>query len=146
MNRDECTSALLAAVAESGTTYAALAEATGRHPVWVAAALHGQATMDADEASATVRVLGLGPDVAAALQRCPTKGESWTVPADPLLYRFHEILQTFGSAMKAVIHEEFGDGIMSAVDFDIDVERLVDVHGDRVKIVFTGKFLPYKKF
>lgn len=146
MTRDECTAACLAAVADTGTTYAALAEATGRHPVWVAAALHGQATMDAGEAAATVGLLGLGDGVAAALQRYPTKGESWTVPSDPLLYRFHEILQTFGTGMKAAIHEEFGDGIMSAIDFDIDIDRVADPKGDRVRVVFTGKFLPYKKF
>ena len=87
-------------------------------------------------------------DVAEALQECPLKGQ-WmdkTIPSDPLLYRFYEILSVFGPGVKQCIHEEFGDGIMSAIDFMIDVEREEHPKGDRVKIVMNGKFLPYVRW
>lgn len=92
-------------------------------------------------------MLGLGTDVAAALQEFPTKGAvGMTVPVDPLIYRFHEITQVYGTTIKAVIHEMFGDGIMSAIDFEMDIQRKEDPKGDRVVITMNGKFLPYKKW
>jgi len=83
----------------------------------------------------------------AALQEPPTKGALGTaVPVDPLIYRLHEITQVYGPAIKAVIHEKFGDGIMSAIDFEIDIDTIPDPKGDRVKLTYNGKFLPYRKW
>jgi len=103
--------------------------------------------MSADEATAAVRVLGLGPEVAEALQEMPMKGSlDRAVPVDPLIYRFHEITQVYGTTMKALIHEMFGDGIMSAIDFEMDIQKVEDPKGDRVVVTYNGKFLPYKKW
>ena len=90
--------------------------------------------------------LGLEPGVAEALTECPTKGLGPVVPTDPLVYRFYEITQVYGMPLKAVIHEKFGDGIMSAIDFTLNVEKEQDPKGDRVRIVMSGKFLPYRKW
>ena len=103
--------------------------------------------MHADEAGALVEVLGLGPDVAAALQDHPMRGSlDAAVPVDPLLYRFHEITQVYGTTIKALIHEKFGEGIMSAIDFELTIDRVEDPKGDRVKVTYNGKFLPYRKW
>ena len=91
-------------------------------------------------------VLDLGADVTEELTKCPTKGLGPVVPTDPLIYRFYEIMQVYGMPLKAVIHEKFGDGIMSAIDFTMDVENEPDPKGDRVRITMSGKFLPYKKW
>ena len=151
MKREDCTSKLAEARTRSGLTYQEIANKLGRHAVWTAAALTGQATMDAGEAETVVNLLGLEGDerldAMAALQEPPTKGAlGSTVPVDPLIYRLHEITQVYGPAIKEVIHEKFGDGIMSAIDFDIDIRRVPDPKGDRVQLVYTGKFLPYKKW
>jgi cyanate lyase len=145
--RAEATAQILAAKQAKGLTFAALAQAVGRHPVWVTAALMGQATMTAEEAHAATQVLGLGPEVAEALQQIPMKGSlDSTVPVDPLLYRLHEITQVYGTTIKALIHELFGDGIMSAIDFEMDIQKVEDPHGDRVVVTYNGKFLPYRKW
>ena len=147
MTRAEATEKILARKREKGLTFEAIAKAVGRHKVWVTSALMGQATMSAEEAQKTVAVLGLGPDVAAALQEIPTKGSvGQTVPVDPLIYRFYEITQVYGTTIKAIIHEMFGDGILSAIDFEMDIQKKEDPKGDRVVITMNGKFLPYKKW
>ena len=147
MMRSEATEQILSAKQERGLTYAELATKVGRHPVWVTAALLGQATMSAEEAGKAVSALGLGPDVAAALQEVPTRGAiGEAVPVDPVLYRFYEIVQVYGTSLKALIHEQFGDGIMSAIDLDINLEKKADPKGDRVVLTLNGKFLPYKKW
>lgn len=147
MKRSECTEVLLEAKARKGLTFQALAEQVGRHVVWTAAAIMGQASMDATEAETLTTVLELGPEVADSLQQIPTKGALGApVPVDPLIYRLHEITQVYGTSIKAVIHEMFGDGIMSAIDFEIDVQRVVDPKGDRVQLTYNGKFLPYRKW
>jgi cyanate lyase len=121
--------------------------AVGRHKVWTTSALLGQSTMSKEESERAIECLGLGKDVSEALQQIPRKGSlDETVPVDPLIYRFHEITQVYGTTIKAVIHEMFGDGIMSAIDFTMDIERVPDPHGDRVKVTYNGKFLPYKKW
>jgi len=113
----------------------------------VTAALLGQATMSAEEAQAAAKVLGLQPEVTAALQQIPMKGSvGQTVPVDPLIYRIHEITQVYGTTIKALIHEMFGDGIMSAIDFTMDIKKKEDPKGDRVVITMEGKSLPYKKW
>jgi len=147
ISKAEATTQLLAAKKAKGLTFEQIAEAVNRDKVWVAAAIMGQASMTADEASATVMALGLGPEVADALQEIPMKGSLDTsVPVDPLIYRFHEITQVYGTSMKAVIHELFGDGIMSAIDFEIDIKKEEDPKGDRVVVTYSGKFLPYRKW
>jgi cyanate lyase len=145
MTREQATEAIRAAKEESGLTWAGLAEAVGRSPVWTTAALLGQGSMSAEEAANVTEALGLGTDVATALQRPPMKGSLDTqVPTDPLIYRFHEITQVYGTTIKELTHEEFGDGIMSAIDFEMRIERRADPKGDRVVITLDGKFLPYR--
>ena len=103
--------------------------------------------MDPTEAEALVALLGLGPDVAAALQAHPMKGSlDSPVPVDPLLYLLHEVTQVYGTTIKALIHEKFGEGIMSAIDFELSIDRIGDPKGDRVKVIYNGKFLPYRKW
>ncbi|HZT31241.1 MAG TPA: cyanase [Bryobacteraceae bacterium] len=147
MTREAATESILEAKRQKGLTFEAIARAVGRHKVWVTAALLGQATMSREEAGKTAEVLGLSPEVAAALQEIPTKGSlDATVPVDPLLYRFHEITQVYGTTIKAIIHEMFGDGIMSAIDFELDIQKKEDPKGDRVVVTYSGKFLPYRKW
>jgi cyanate lyase len=138
---------ILDAKAERALTFADIASKVGRSEVWTASAIMGQSQMDAGEADALVALLGLGPDVATALQTHPLKGSlDGPVPVDPLLYRFHEITQIYGTTIKAVIHEKFGEGIMSAIDFEMSVDRIEDPKGDRVRVTYNGKFLPYRKW
>jgi cyanate lyase len=147
MNRDECAAVILEAKRQKGLTLEELADGIGRHLVWTTAAINGQAMMDASEATRITEMLDLGPEVAEALQQIPAKGSlSGPVPVDPLIYRLHEITQVYGTSIKAVIHEMFGDGIMSAIDFEIDIQRVPDPKGDRVQITYNGKFLPYRKW
>jgi cyanate lyase len=130
-----------------GLSFAEIAEEVGRHEVWVATALLGQTSMDGEEADAVAKVLDLDPDVVAALKAIPMRGAfDGAVPTDPLLYRLFEIIQVYGPACKAVIHEKFGDGIMSAIDFELDIARLADSRGDRVLMTLNGKFLPYRSW
>ena len=147
ITREEATAHILAAKEAKGLTFEQIAKAVGRHKVWVTAALMGQASMSAEEADRATKALGLGPEISAALQRFPTKGSLQSaVPVDPLIYRFHEITQVYGTTIKAIIHEMFGDGIMSAIDFEMDIQKKEDPKGDRVVITLNGKFLPYKKW
>jgi cyanate lyase len=147
MDRAECTRAILEAKKVKGLTFAEIADKVGRHVVWTTAALLGQATMDSAEAGVVAALLDLDPEVAAGLQEIPMKGSlDAAVPVDPLIYRLHEITQVYGTTIKAVIHEMFGDGIMSAIDFEMDIRRIPDPKGDRVEITYNGKFLPYKKW
>jgi cyanate lyase len=147
MTRSECTEAILAAKQAKGLTWQQLAEAIGRHVIWTTAALLGQASMEETEATKAAELLGLGSEVVQALQQCPMKGSLQAiVPTDPLIYRFYEIMQVYGTTLKEVIHEQFGDGIMSAIDFTMDIQRVPDPKGDRVRVTMEGKFLPYKKW
>ena len=128
ITREEATAQILAAKKQRGLTFEEIAKAVGRHKVWVTAALMGQATMSKEEAERAVSILGLGEGeasaVAATLQEPPMKGSlDSTVPVDPLIYRFHEITQVYGTTIKAIIHEMFGDGIMSVIDFEIDIQK-----------------------
>src|SRR5579864_1725431 len=135
LSREEATEHILAAKAEKNLTFEQIAKAVGRHTVWTTSALLGQQTMSREEAEAATKVLGLGPFVAQALQQIPMKGSlDSAVPVDPLIYRFHEITQVYGTTLKALIHEMFGDGIMSAIDFEMHVEKKADPKGDRVVV------------
>ena len=116
-------------------------------PVLYTAALVGQMTLTKSEAENAAKLLGLSEAEAAILTESPNRGSLTTLPpADPLIYRFYEPVQTYGTTWKALIEEEFGDGIMSAIDFTMDIERVADPHGDRVKVTYSGKFLPYKTY
>jgi len=104
-------------------------------------------TLTAEQAQAVGEALGLPEEAVAGLQVVPYKGSLPTeVPTDPLIYRFYELVNVYGTTFKELIHEEFGDGIMSAIDFKMDLEREADPAGDRVRIVMSGKFLPYKSY
>jgi cyanate lyase len=140
------TSELLAAKRAKGLTFADLGKVIGRDEVWVAALFYGQARADEEEANKLTSALGLGTHIGDALTDFPSKGVGPVVPTDPLIYRFYEIMQVYGTPMKAVIHEKFGDGIMSAIDFSLHIEKEPDPKGDRVRVTMSGKFLPYKKF
>lgn len=147
MKREDVTEKILDAMREKNLTFEKVAADLGRHKIWVAAALFGQASMTAEEANKVISLLNLDPAYGKILQECPYKGSLETiVPTDPLVYRLYEIMAIYGVPMKAVIHEMFGDGIMSAIDFEIDIRKKEDPKGDRVIIELNGKFLPYKKW
>jgi cyanate lyase len=140
------TKQLLEAKRAKGLSFAELGRVLGHDEVWIAALFYGQARADEEEAKKLVSALGLAADVESALTQFPNKGLGPVVPTDPLIYRFYEIMQVYGMPMKAVIHEKFGDGIMSAIDFSLHIDKEADPKGDRVKITMSGKFLPYKRF
>lgn len=140
------TATLLAAKKAKGVTFTELEQAIGRDEVWIAAVIYRQASASADEASKLLNALGLSEDLVSELTESSVKGLGPVVPTDPLIYRFYEIMQVYGMPMKAVIHEKFGEGIMSAIDFTLDIEKEEDPKGDRVKVTMNGKFLPYKKW
>ena len=141
------TATLMAAKKAKGLSFAKLEEMLGRDEVWIASLFYGQASASAEEASKLAEILDLDPATSEALQAYPTKGSlDPVIPTDPLIYRFYEIMQVYGMPMKDVIQEKFGDGIMSAIDFSIDVEKEANPAGDRVKVIMCGKFLPYKKW
>ncbi len=145
MEREEATEVIAEARLGQGVTWAELAEVAGRSKIWTTSALLGQQAMPADVAQRVGAALGLDAEVVEALERSPSKGSLGDViPTDPLLYRFYEIVQVYGTTLKELIHEEFGDGIMSAIDFEMEIERLPDPRGDRVKLTMHGKFLPYR--
>ena len=146
MDLSAATTELLEAKRAKELTFAELGKMIGRDEVWVAALMYGQARADDDEAEKIIAALDLGHDIADALTGFPSKGLGPVVPTDPLVYRFYEIMQVYGMPMKAVIHEKFGDGIMSAIDFSLHIDKEMDPKGDRVKVTMSGKFLPYKKF
>ena len=142
----DLTEQLLAAKKRKRLSYADLEKVVGHDEVWIAALFYGQARASQEEAEKLASALGLEPKVAEALTDFPCKGLGPVVPTDPLIYRLYEIIQVYGMPLKAVIHEKFGDGIMSAIDFTMDVEKEADPKGDRVRLVLSGKFLAYKKW
>ncbi|MBW1606964.1 MAG: cyanase [Deltaproteobacteria bacterium] len=146
MELSEITERLLAAKKEKSLSFADLENVVGRSEVWIAAVFYRQASASQEEAEKIVSALGLGPYVVRSLTECPVKGLGPVVPTDPLIYRFYEIMQVYGMPLKTVIHEKFGDGIMSAIDFTLDVEKEKNPKGDRVVITMNGKFLPYNKW
>ena len=128
-------------------TWADVAKDVGQSKEWTTAACLGQMQMTQKQAEAVGRIFELPQDAVLLLQAVPYKGSLPTaVPTDPLIYRLYEMVNVYGTTIKELIHEEFGDGIMSAIDFDMDLTRLPHEKGDRVKIVLTGKYLAYKSF
>ena len=146
MTRADVTSAIRAAKAAKGLTWRGIAKVVEKSPVWTTSVCLGENSMSADQADKLVSLLGLPSEASAILQQCPTKGNALDIPKDPLLYRFHEINLVYGQTIKELIHEQFGDGIMSAIDFTMDIEKVHDPNGDRVKVTMCGKFLPYKSW
>jgi cyanate lyase len=142
----EITQKLLAAKKDKGLSFTDLEKILGRDEVWIAAVIYRQASASQSEAKLLVEALGLDESYVNELIEFPIKGLGPVVPTDPLIYRLYEIMQVYGMPMKAVIHEKFGDGIMSAIDFTLDIEKEEDPKGDRVKVIMSGKFLPYKKW
>jgi cyanate lyase len=128
-------------------TWKQIAEAVGMSAVWTTAACLGQMSMEAPQAEKAAKLLGLTDAEKDLLTEIPYRGAlPTTVPTDPLIYRFYELVQVYGTTWKALIEEEFGDGIMSAIDFDMAMERQPDPKGDRVRVTMSGKFLPYKRY
>ncbi|MHC0063505.1 cyanase [Nostoc sp. UIC 10890] len=146
MSLPEITQKLLAAKQEKKLSFADLEKVIGRDEVWIAALFYRQASASEEEAKLLVEALGLDGSYIKELTEYPIKGLGPVVPTDPLIYRFYEIMQVYGFPIKEVIQEKFGDGIMSAIDFTLDIEKEEDPKGDRVKIIMSGKFLPYKKW
>jgi cyanate lyase len=140
------TEKLLAAKQAKKMTFADLEKILGRDEVWIAAVFYRQASANSEEASKILQALGLSEDLVSEMIAPPAKGLGPVVPTDPLIYRFYEIMQVYGMPMKDIIHEKFGDGIMSAIDFTLEIEKEEDPKGDRVKVIMNGKFLPYKKW
>jgi len=143
-SRGEAAALVRTARVRQGLTWAALAEALDAPLVWTTAALLGQHPMTAEQAETACALLGLDDAVAEALQQQPARGVDPALLADPTIYRFSEALAVYGPALKELIHEEFGDGIMSAINFRVDVARRADPDGDRVVVTFDGKFLDYR--
>lgn len=147
MSRAEVTELVVTRKLEKKLSWTAIAEAVGQSKEWTTAALLGQMTLTEEQALAAARVLDLPADAVVQLQVVPYKGSLPTsVPTDPLIYRFYELINVYGTTFKALINEEFGDGIMSAIDFRMDLSREADPKGDRVQILMSGKFLPYKTY
>ena len=141
------TASLMAAKKAKGLSFADLESAMGLDEVWIASLFYGQATASKEEAEKLAGLLSLDAGTTTAMQAFPVKGSlDPVIPTDPLIYRFYEIMQVYGMPLKDVIQEHFGDGIMSAIDFTLDVDKVEDPKGDRVKITMCGKFLPYKKW
>ncbi|WOX07523.1 cyanase [Streptomyces sp. N50] len=145
LSKGEAGEAVRQAKVKTGVTWAQLAEAVGRPLAWTTAALLGQHPMSKDEAATAAALLELGEDAALAFQLQPTRGAlDAAVPVDPTIYRLYEVVQVYGPTIKELIHEEFGDGIMSAINFRLDVSRAPDPAGDRVVITLDGKYLQYQ--
>jgi cyanate lyase len=148
MTKQEMSATILAAKKKAGVSFAALAEHVGAHEVWVTSCCFGENSMPEPYASRLCAALGLPEELKSALVDYPLKGQSLgqLVPTDPLVYRFYEIMQVYGLTLKELIQEKFGDGIMSAIDFTMDIQKVEDPKGDRVVVTMNGKFLPYKKW
>jgi cyanate lyase len=148
MTRDEVTRKILAAKRAKSLSWRTIAaEIGGGSAVYLTAALMGQMKLRPEQAERAAKLLDLGEDEKFLLQEIPHRGSLATaVPTDPLIYRFYELVQVYGTTWKELIQEQFGDGIMSAIDFDMTIERQPDAKGDRVMLTLSGKFLPYKEY
>jgi cyanate lyase len=147
MIRHEVTELVVQAKIRTGLTWKQIADAVGQSKEWTTAALLGQMQMTKQQATAAGELLDLSDEAVCLLQQVPYKGSLPTaVPTDPLIYRLYEIVNVYGTTIKELIHEEFGDGIMSAIDFSMDISREPDPHGDRVRLSMSGKYLPYRTY
>ena len=147
MNRNDVTEKIITVKVKKGIKWADVATKVGESKEWVTAACLGQMTLNAQQAKVLGKIFGLDAEEQRWLQVVPYKGSLPTpVPTDPLIYRWYEIVSVYGTTIKELIHEEFGDGIMSAIDFSMDIKREPHDKGDRVNVVLSGKFLPYKTY
>jgi cyanate lyase len=147
MDRNQVSVKILSAKVARKMRWSEIAEKMGKSKEWTTAALLGQMSLDEHQAEIAQNLFSLTAEETAWLQIVPYKGSlPSAVPTDPLIYRWYEIVNVYGSTIKELIHEEFGDGIMSAIDFSMDITREPDPKGDRVKVVLSGKFLPYKSY
>ena len=147
MSMPDWSETLLDCKSKKGLTFEAIAKELGQDKTWTATLMMGQASASKEQAEKLVKLLGAPSELAVKLTEFRQKGALATaVPTDPLLYRLYELIIVHGPAMKAVIHEMFGDGIMSAIDFSMDIKKQEDPKGDRVVVTLNGKFLPYKKW
>jgi cyanate lyase len=146
VSKIEMTEAIIAAKLEKNISWTTVANALNLSVVFATSACLGQNTLSKTEAEKLGDLLELSDAVVLALQQYPTKGPGQVISTDPLIYRFFEICFVYGPTIKEVIHEKFGDGIMSAIDFTMDIDKVEDPKGDRVKVTLNGKFLPYKKW
>ncbi len=146
MNKETMTELIILAKAEKQLTWEKFATDLGFSPVWLTSACLGMNSATKEQAMAISEYLGLGEEVADALTQYPTKIWDQAVPTDPLIYRLYEVVGVYGETLKEVIQEKFGDGIMSAIDFSMDVDKQQDPKGDRVVLTLNGKFLPYKSW
>ncbi|MDO5640249.1 MAG: cyanase [Neisseria sp.] len=146
-SRNDVTEMIVAAKVSKGLKWEDVAAKVGLSKEWVTAACLGQMALSAEQAAIVAEAFELDAEAVKWLQEVPYKGCLPTaVPTDPLIYRLYEVISVYGTTMKALIHEEFGDGIMSAIDFSMDIQREPNSAGDRVNIVMSGKFLPYKSY
>lgn len=146
-NRLEVTEKIIATKVSKGLTWEKVAKEVGLSKEWVTAACLGQMTLNDEQANKVGDLFNLNENKIKWLKVVPYKGSlSTAVPSDPLIYRLYEVISVYGLTIKELIHEEFGDGIMSAIDFSMDIQRENNPAGDRVKILLSGKFLPYKTF
>ncbi|MBU2866110.1 cyanase [Pacificibacter marinus] len=141
--KEDVTVQIIEAKKTAGLTWESIANAIGMSPVFTHSACMGMNAFPADKAAELVKFLGLTQDAISVLVESPTKVWEQAVPTDPCIYRFYEIVGVYGPTLKALIHEEFGDGIMSAIDFEMSVKREANPKGDRVKIEMSGKYLQY---
>ena len=144
MNKADMKEAILEAKFARGLKWKDIAKAAQVSTEFTCSACLGMNHLEKKSAEAVAEVLGLGGDVEAALQRFPNKTWSQAIPTDPVIYRWYEIVGVYGETIKELIHEKFGDGIMSAIDFTMDIDKQEDPKGDRVVVTLNGKFLPYK--
>ena len=147
MNRNDVTEKIITVKVKKDIKWADVATKVGESKEWVTAACLGQMTLNAAQAKVLGKIFGLDAEEQKWLQVVPYKGSLPTpVPTDPLIYRWYEIVSVYGTTIKELIHEELGDGIMSAIDFSMDIKREPNEKGDRVNVVLSGKFLPYKTY
>ena len=147
MSRLEVTEKIVATKVAKGLKWTDVAARVGQSKEWVTAACLGQMTLSEEQAGVVAEIFGLTAEEKKWLMVVPYKGSLPTqLPTDPLIYRFYELVSVYGTTFKELIHEEFGDGIMSAIDFKMDLQREPDPKGDRVSITMSGKFLPYKTY
>lgn len=146
-SRTQVTEMIVSAKVRKGLKWADVADKVGMAKEWTTAACLGQMQLSKEQAAVVGEIFELSDEAIAWLQIVPYKGSLPTaVPTDPLIYRWYELVNVYGTTIKELIHEEFGDGIMSAIDFSMDIQRQADAKGDRVNVVLSGKFLPYKAY
>lgn len=146
MTKEDVTAMILSAKKQSGMTWEEIADKIGMSPIWTHSAAMGMNAFPPDKAALMVTAMGLPQEAELVLAEYPTKIWEQSVPTDPCIYRFYEIVGVYGPTLKAIIQEKFGDGIMSAIDFDMSVTRVEHPKGDRVKVEMSGKFLSYNSW